>query len=44
MVVKMVVKQPAEEDSVPNNALEISGGPAENRTRMTGLEDRCFVH
>ena len=44
MVVKMVVKQLNEEDSISDNAYEISGGPAENRTRMTGLEDRCFVH
>ena len=25
-------------------ALREGGGPAGNRTRMLGLEDRCFVH
>ena len=28
----------------PPNWLEFGGGPAGNRTRMLGLEDRCFVH
>ena len=30
--------------SVFTKPLEFNGGPAGNRTRMTGLEDRCFVH
>jgi hypothetical protein len=39
----MVVKQPAEEGSVSNNAYEISGDPAGNRTQMTGLEDQHAI-